>query len=187
MNISNSLADESSKTAIFAGGCYWCMVGEFEGIPGVQKVLSGYTGGTVKNPTYEQVSTGKTGHVEAIQVTYNPNIIGYQKLLDIFWRNVDPFDEKGQFCDKGSQYRAGIFYMDDAQKNLAEASKEQVKKMFNQEIATAIHPASEFYPAEDYHQDFHIKNKTHYELYRRGCGRDERLDKLWSDKKIKDN
>lgn len=173
------MAAQEMKTATFAGGCFWCMQGEFAAINGVSKVVSGYTGGHVKNPTYEQVSSGGTGHVEAIQVTYDPELVSYQKLLDIFWTNIDPLDEYGQFCDKGSQYRAGIFTHDEEQEKLAKASKEKVKARFEQPIATIIKPASEFYPAEDYHQDFYIKNKTRYKLYRMGCGRDARLEKLW--------
>ena len=174
---------DTEKTATFAGGCFWCMQGEFAAIPGVSKVMAGYTGGTTANPTYEQVSSGMTGHVEAIEVTYDPAKVRYQQLLDIFWRNVDPTDPYGQFCDKGSQYRAGIFTHDDEQKKLAEASKEKVKGMFAQDIATVIKPASTFYPAEDYHQDYYIKNKTRYNMYRLGCGRDERLEELWKDKR----
>ena len=174
---------DATKTATFAGGCFWCMDGEFSAVPGVAHVVSGYTGGTTKNPTYEQVSSGDTGHVEAIEVTYDPAKVSYAQLLDIFWRNVDPLDQYGQFCDKGSQYRAGIYYHGEVQKKLAEASKEHVKAMFKGEnIATLIAPASEFYPAEDYHQDYYIKNRIRYKMYRQGCGRDGRLQELWQDK-----
>lgn len=166
-------------TAIFAGGCFWCMHGEFASIKGVSKVTSGYTGGTVENPTYEQVSRGNTGHVEAIEVIYNPAIVPYTKLLDIFWKNIDPLDETGQFCDKGEQYRAGIFYMDDAQKSQAEISRDNIKTKLKQPVATVIKQASAFYPAEDYHQEYEIKNRTRYKLYRQACGRDERLQELW--------
>ena len=171
---------DTTKLATFAGGCFWCMQGEFEATPGVSKVVAGYTGGTTQNPTYEQVSMGGTGHVEAIEVTYDASKVSYQKLLDVFWENVDPLDPYGQFCDKGSQYRAGIFYHDDEQKQLAEKSREEVKKRFSAPIATNIHAASTFYPAEDYHQDYYIKNKTRYKLYRLGCGRDARLKELWN-------
>ncbi len=174
------MAGNLEKKATFAGGCFWCMDAEFSGVKGVSKVVSGYTGGTLVNPTYEQVSSGTTGHVEAIEVTYDPAQVSYQQLLDIFWDNVDPFDEYGQFCDKGSQYRAGIFYHDEEQKRLAEASKEKVTTKFKQSVATVIHPASVFYPAEDYHQDYYIKNKVRYKMYRYGCGRDERLEELRS-------
>lgn len=176
------MAADTVKTATFAGGCFWCMHGEFAGIDGVSKVVSGYTGGHTKNPTYHDVSAGDTGHVEAIEVTYDSAKVSYEKLLDIFWENIDPLDEYGQFCDKGSQYRAGIFYHDDEQKKLAEESKEKVKIKFKQPVATVITPASEFYPAEDYHQDYYIKNKTRYKMYRTGCGRDARLKELWDKK-----
>jgi len=176
------MADSTIKKATFAGGCFWCMEPEFANLPGVSKVVSGYTGGTVPNPTYEQVSSGATGHVEAIEVTYDSAKVSFGELLNIFWENVDPLDEYGQFCDKGSQYRAGIFYHDAEQKKLAEASKEKVRAMFEQPIATVIKPASEFYPAEDYHQEYYIKNKTRYKMYRTGCGRDDTLKKLWSGK-----
>jgi peptide-methionine (S)-S-oxide reductase len=172
-----------TKLATFAGGCFWCMHGEFAAIEGVSKVLSGYTGGTTANPTYEQVSTGTTGHLEAIEVAYDPAKVSYQKLLDIFWENIDPLDEYGQFCDKGSQYRAGIFTHDAEQKKLAEASREKVKTLFKQPVATIIADATTFYPAEDYHQDYYIKSKARYKMYRMGCGRDARLEQLWHDKK----
>jgi len=173
---------DTSKTAIFAGGCFWCMEPEFSNLPGVSKVLVGYTGGHVVNPTYEQVSSGGTGHVEAIEVTYDPAKVNYEKLLDVFWENVDPLDENGQFCDKGSQYHAGIYTADDEQKTLAEASKIRVQKKFSKPIATVIKPASVFYPAEDYHQEFSIKSPDHYKRYRYGCGRDARLEELWKNK-----
>lgn len=176
------MAFADTKLATFAGGCFWCMEPEFSSIPGVSKVTSGYTGGTVKNPTYEQVSGGGTGHVEAIQVQYDPSKVTYEHLLDIFWENVDPLDEFGQFCDKGSQYRAGIFYHGEEQKKAAEASKAKVGKMFSKPVATIIRQASEFYPAEDYHQEYYIKSKTRYKMYRTGCGRDNRLQELWKDK-----
>lgn len=171
-----------TSIATFAGGCFWCMHGEFAAIPGVSKVVSGYTGGEIKNPTYEQVCKGNTGHVEAIQVTYDPAQVSYEKLLDVFWHNIDPLDDYGQFCDKGSQYRAGIFYHDETQKKLAEASKANIKQLFKLPIATVIKPASEFFAAEDYHQDYHIKNRSRYKMYRQGCGRDQRLEKLWTGK-----
>lgn len=169
----------AERTATFAGGCFWCMHGEFATIPGVTKVVSGYTGGTTKNPTYEQVSAGNTGHVEAIEVTYDSTNVTYQQLLDIFWKNIDPLDEHGQFCDKGSQYRAGIFTHDEEQKKLAEESRKKVESMFSKPVATIIKPASVFYPAEDYHQDYYIKSKARYKMYRAGCGRDERINELW--------
>lgn len=171
-------ADTENKTATFAGGCFWCMEPQFAHLDGVSKVVSGYTGGNVANPTYEQVSAGGTGHVEAIQVTYNPSKVNYSQLLNVFWNNIDPLDDNGQFCDKGSQYIAGIFTHDDEQKKLAEESKEMMGKKLGKPIATAIKIASIFYPAEDYHQEFYIKSKDHYKRYRSGCGRDERLEQL---------
>lgn len=172
------MADTTTKTATFAGGCFWCMEPQFANITGVSKVVSGYTGGNVKNPTYEQVSTGKTGHLEAIEVTYDQAQVSYNSLLDIFWNNVDPLDQDGQFCDKGSQYLAGIFTHDDEQKKLAGESKDRIAKKFGKPIATIIKPASVFYPAEDYHQEYYIKSKDHYKRYRNGCGRDARLEEL---------
>lgn len=171
-------AQDHSEKAVFAGGCFWCMHAEFEGHNGVTKVLSGYTGGTVSNPTYEQVSSGETGHVEAIEVLYDPRIASYSDLLSIFWSNVDPTDADGQFCDKGSQYHAGIFYFDDAQKKLAEESAAKVEKKLGQKLATFIKPADVFYEAEDYHQGYYKKNPLRYKLYKTGCGRDQKLKAL---------
>jgi peptide-methionine (S)-S-oxide reductase len=149
----------------------------------VISTISGYTGGTKKNPTYEEVSAGTTGHAEAVQVTYDPTKISYEKLLDVFWRNIDPLTANAQFCDSGSQYRSAIFYYDEAQKNLAEASKKRVQNRFKQPIVTEIVAATEFYPAEDYHQDYYKKNPIRYKIYRYGCGRDQRLRELWPDEK----
>jgi len=164
--------------AIFAGGCFWCMESEFEGKEGVLSVVSGYTGGHVENPTYKQVTAGDTGHVEAVEVTYNPGQISYEELLDIFWSNVDPMDAAGQFCDKGSQYVAGIFYSEEWQKTAAEKSLAQAEKKLGQKVATFIRPTVTFYPAEDYHQDYYKTNELQYKLYRSGCGRDARLQEL---------
>jgi methionine-S-sulfoxide reductase len=174
--------DALAETATFAGGCFWCMDAEFDHVPGVIRVVSGYTGGHTQNPTYEEVSGGATGHFESIEVSFDPAKVGYGKLLDIYWHNVDPTDETGQFCDKGSQYHAGIFYHSEEQKKLAEASLARVKSLFKQEVPTIIRPASVFYPAEEYHQDYHSKNALHYNLYHAGCGRGERLEQLWKDK-----
>jgi len=183
-----ALAEDSkhpptTEIATFAGGCFWCMHGEFAGIDGVTKVVSGYTGGTTRNPTYEQVSAGNTGHIEAIEVTFNPAKVSYENLLDIFWENVDPLDANGQFCDKGSQYLAGVFYHNETQKSLAETSKKRVEDKLKEPVATLLRPAVTFYPAEDYHQDYYIKSKMRYTMYRMGCGRDERLEQLWGTKK----
>lgn len=169
-----------AETAIFAGGCFWCMEAEFEGHKGVDKVLSGYTGGTVENPTYEQVSSGETGHVEAIEVMFDPNVVSYDELLTIFWSNVDPTDKDGQFCDKGSQYHAGIFTFSDAQKAAAEASAKKVEKKLGQELATFIRPAQKFYEAEEYHQGYYKKNALRYKMYKSGCGRAEKLKEFQS-------
>lgn len=180
-NTGATMADTTTKTATFAGGCFWCMEPQFAGIAGVSKVISGYTGGHIENPTYEQVSAGGTGHLEAIQITYNPAQVNYSQLLNIFWDNIDPLDADGQFCDKGSQYLAGIFTHDDEQQKLAEESKEKISKKFGKPIATIIKPAVIFYPAEDYHQEFYIKSKDQYKRYKSGCGRDERLEELRND------
>lgn len=165
--------------AVFAGGCFWCMHAEFEKLDGVSKVTSGYTGGTVANPTYEQVSTGTTGHIEAVEIVFDPAKTSFDALLDIFWGNIDPLDPDGQFCDKGSQYAAGIFYLDDTQKTTAEASVKKIEEKLKAKVATFIRPAVPFYPAEDYHQSFYKKNQLRYNLYKQGCGRNERLEKLW--------
>lgn len=177
-------AEAPQNRAIFAGGCFWCMHAEFEKLPGVTKVVSGYTGGTVDNPTYEQVSTGRTGHIEAVEITFDPQKVTYEKLLDVFWENVDPLDPDGQFCDKGSQYAAGIFYLNDAQKAAAEASIKKVEEKLGAEVASFLRPAKPFYEAEDYHQSYYKKNELRYKLYKQGCGRNERLEKIWG--RIKD-
>jgi peptide-methionine (S)-S-oxide reductase len=167
--------------AVFAGGCFWCEETAFEGVPGVFAVTSGYIGGQVDNPTYEQVSAGGTGHAEAVEVVYDPSQITYEKLLDIFWRNVDPFQKDAQFCDHGSQYRSAIFYRGDEQKKAALASLRKLEEQprFKGKIVTEIVPATKFYPAEEYHQDYYKKNPVHYKMYRLGCGRDARLKAIW--------
>ena len=168
-------------TAIFAGGCFWCEETAFEGVPGVLSVTSGYIGGHVANPTYEQVSAGGTGHAEAVEVAFDPRKISYEKLLDIFWRNVDPLQRDAQFCDRGTQYRSAIFYKDPTQQKAAEASRAKLEEeaRFKGKIVTQIVPASTFYRAEEYHQDFYRKNPVRYYSYRAGCGRDARLKALW--------
>lgn len=173
-----------TEKAVFAGGCFWCEETAFEGKPGVSSVISGYAGGHVMKPSYEQVSAGGTGHAESVEVTYDPKKITYQQLLDIFWHNVDPTDNGGQFCDRGDQYRSQIFYTNDNQRKLAEASKAEVMKTkpFSAPIVTQITSLKAFYPAEEYHQDFYKKNPVRYETYRLGCGRDRRLKELWGDK-----
>ena len=172
---------QKTEKATFAGGCFWCTEEAFEKVPGVTEVVSGYIGGKVKNPSYEQVSTGRTGHTEAVQVTFDPAKVSYDKLLDTFWLNHDPTVKDRQFCDGGSQYRPEIFYHSEEQKRLAEASKAKWEKAkpFRQPIVTPITAASEFYPAEDYHQDYYKKNPVQYRFYVTGCGRYTRLDQLW--------
>ena len=169
------------EKATFAGGCFWCMEAPFDKLPGVVSVTSGYTGGTVKNPTYTQVSAGGTGHTEAVQIVYDPTRIGYDKLLDVYWVNTDPTVGDRQFCDVGSQYRPGIFYHTEEQRQLALKSKEKLgkSKPFKEPIVTEITKAGDFYPAEEYHQHYYKKNPIRYRYYRNGCGRDQRLKQLW--------
>ena len=174
-------APAATAKATFAGGCFWCMEPPYDKLPGVISTTSGYMGGKTKNPTYESVSSGTTGHAEVVQVEYDPSKVSYATLLEVFWRNIDPTQRDAQFCDHGTQYRSGIFYHNDEQKRLAEASKAalQKNKPFKGEIVTEVTPAPEFYRAEEYHQDFYKKNPTRYKLYRTGCGRDARLQALW--------
>jgi len=172
-----------TDTAIFAGGCFWCTQADFNKVPGVIKTTAGYTGGDVASPTYEQVSADGTGHYEAVEVVYDPNQITYQQLLNAFWHSIDPLDANGQFCDKGDQYRAVIFYRNAEQKKLAEESKNQlIKSKLFSHIATQILPAKTFYPAEEYHQQYYKKNPVRYRFYRYTCGRDQRLKKVWGGK-----
>ena len=175
--------NETIKTATFAGGCFWCMEPPFDELDGVISTVSGYTGGQTVAPTYEEVSSGITGHAESMQVTYDPSRIGYEKLLDVFWHNIDPLARDRQFCDIGGQYRSAIFYHDDEQKQLAEASKRALEQSgrFEQPIATQIVTAERFYPAEEYHQDYYKKNPIRYKFYRFSCGRDRRLKDLWGE------
>jgi peptide-methionine (S)-S-oxide reductase len=166
--------------ATFAGGCFWCMEPPFDELDGVISTTSGYTGGMKTDPTYEEVSAGKTGHAEAVEVRYDPGKITYARLLDVFWRNIDPTVKNKQFCDEGSQYRSAIFYHDEEQKRLAEGSKKALMASGRfKEIFTQILPASVFYPAEEYHQDYYRKNPLRYKFYRYSCGRDQRLKELW--------
>jgi peptide-methionine (S)-S-oxide reductase len=167
--------------ATFAGGCFWCMEPPYDKLDGVISTTSGYAGGTVPNPTYQQVISGNTGHLEVMQVVYDPSKISYEELLEVFWPNIDPTDGGGQFCDRGEQYTTAIFYHDDEQRRLAEASLEEVRNStdFSMPIVTDIRPLETFYPAEDYHQDYYIKNGLQYRFYRTACGRDARLDQLW--------
>jgi peptide-methionine (S)-S-oxide reductase len=173
-----------SAVATFAGGCFWCMEPPFDDVDGVISTTSGYTGGKVANPTYEQVSDGGTGHAEAVQVRFDPRKVTYAQLLEIFWRNVDPITPNRQFCDGGSQYRSAIFYHDAEQRRLALASRQAIveSKRFDRPIVTEVVAAGAFYPAEDYHQDYYVKNPVRYKYYRWNCGRDKRLEQLWGKK-----
>jgi len=178
-----AISISKTERAVFAGGCFWCMEGPFDKLPGVISSRSGYTSGHVKNPTYRQVSAGRTGHTEAVEIVFDPAKVSFDQLLRVFWKNIDPLDAKGQFCDKGSQYRAGIFYQNESQQALAEDSLAKLKKSgrFQKPIVTEITRGSVFYPAEDYHQDYYLKNPVRYKYYRFSCGRDKRLEALWSE------
>jgi peptide-methionine (S)-S-oxide reductase len=184
-----ALAQAKAEKAIFAAGCFWCTEAAFQDVPGVLDAVSGYTGGNVANPTYEQVSSGRTGHAESVEVTFDPAKISYDRLLDIFWVNHDPTVTNRQFCDSGTQYRPAIFYLNDEQKRLAEASEAKWEKLkpFPQPILTQIVPAGRFWPAEAYHQDYYKKNPLHYSFYVTGCGRYARLDSLWGELRKKYN
>jgi peptide-methionine (S)-S-oxide reductase len=173
----------TTSSAIFAGGCFWCIEASLEAVPGVLGVVSGYTGGTEPDPTYHEVSSGRTGHAEAVQVVYDSTQVTYPELLDAFWHNIDPLVGDRQFCDAGTQYRAGIFYGNETERQLAEKSKRRLVESgrFDQPIVTEITAATTFYPAEDYHQDYYRKNPVEYQAYRFGCGRDRRLKELWGD------
>ena len=183
-NAEQTDADRRLEKATFAGGCFWCMEEAFEGIEGVVSVTSGYTGGRKANPDYEEVSAGGTGHAEAVEILYDPAKVSYAKLLEVFWRNIDPTTPDRQFCDGGNQYRSAIFYKDETQNRLAEESKQAVEKSkpFKEPIVTKIVPASAFYVAEDYHQDFYKKNPIRYKFYKYNCGRAQRLAELWGKK-----
>jgi peptide-methionine (S)-S-oxide reductase len=173
---------QNQATAIFGGGCFWCVEADFDKVPGVLSTTSGYIGGNVPNPSYEQVSAGDTGHAEVVRVVYDPARVSYEDLLQFYWRNVDPLTANAQFCDTGPQYRSAIFYLDDRQRQIAEASKKAVVKRFQpQRVATEIAQASEFYPAEEYHQDYYRKNELKYKFYRWNCGRDARLAEVWGE------
>jgi peptide-methionine (S)-S-oxide reductase len=172
-------AGAAEALATFAGGCFWCTEADFEKVPGVTSAVSGYTGGRIANPTYEQVSDGGTGHAEAVQVRYDPDKVSYAQLLDIYWRSVDPTVKDRQFCDGGSQYRTAIYVHDAAQRRLAEATRAEVAKKLGVTIHTEIADAGVFYEAEKYHQDYYRKNPVRYKFYRSNCGRDARLEQIW--------
>jgi peptide-methionine (S)-S-oxide reductase len=181
-------AGKTTAVATFAGGCFWCMEPPFDKLEGVISTTSGYTGGHVPNPGYQQVSGGGTGHTEAVRIVYDPSRISYSRLLEVFWRNIDPLDAGGQFCDRGDQYRSAVFYHDSEQQRLAEQSKQELQKgptfvKYEKPIATEITAAGEFYPAEEYHQDYYKKNPIRYRFYRHGCGRDKVLDTYWNPEK----
>lgn len=171
--------DNTRESAIFAGGCFWCMEEAFDKVPGVIATTSGYTGGTVENPTYEQVSGGDTGHFEAVEIEYDPAKVSYEQLLDLFWKNVDPFDPNGQFCDKGGSYRSAVFVSNEEEKQLAEEDQREIATRFEMPVATVVLPKQAFYSAEDYHQDFYLKNPARYKYYKWGCGRAQRLEEVW--------
>jgi peptide-methionine (S)-S-oxide reductase len=168
------------KTAYFAGGCFWCMEESFEKVEGVIEVISGYSGGTTENPTYKEVTYGNTGHFEVIEIKYDAEIINYEKLLGIFWINIDPFDEKGQFCDKGYSYRSVAFYSLDSEKKLIQKSIEELEKKFNKKIVTYVRKFNKFYKAENHHQDYYKENFINYLMYKNGCERVKTLEKIWN-------
>ncbi len=177
-------ADNNTETAIFAGGCFWCMEPPFDKLDGVLSTTSGYTAGHKTEPSYREVSAGNTGHTEAVQIVFEPDKISYAELLKVYWKNIDPVAVNRQFCDSGSQYRSGIYFLNDAQQAAARQSLQRLKmdKPFAEAIATEILPASTFYPAEEYHQDYYLKNPLRYKYYRYRCGRDQRLEEIWGDK-----
>lgn len=181
--VSMSAQAQDLAKATFAGGCFWCMEKPFDVLDGVVSTTSGYTGGTKVNPTYKEVSSGKTGHAESVQVEYDPSKVSYEKLLEVFWHNIDPLDAGGQFCDRGDQYRTNVFYHSDEQKTLAEQSKVELDRsgQFATPIVTEIVAAETFYPAEEYHQNYYQTHANWYRFYRYSCGRDQHLDKLWGE------
>jgi peptide-methionine (S)-S-oxide reductase len=174
-------AQDATETAVFAGGCFWCMEPPFDKLDGVTSTVSGYAGGHVEDPTYQEVTAGGTGHAEVVRVTYDPSVVSYERLLHVFWRNVDPFDAGGQFCDRGASYRTGIFYNSPEQARLARRSKRQLSRRFSRGIVTEIEELEAFYPAEDYHQNYYQRNPLRYRLYRTRCRRDARLEAVWGD------
>lgn len=178
---STALQAETPAEAVFAGGCFWCMEPPYDRQPGVTATISGYTGGELENPTYDDVSSGDTGHIEVVKVEYDADQISYEQLLEIYWRNIDPFAVGRQFCDVGDQYRSAIFYQNDEQRELAESSKEEMEERFEETIATEILPADTFWAAEEYHQNYYEKNPVRYKFYRFSCGRDGRLEEVWGD------
>ena len=177
----SAASDDGLATATFAGGCFWCVESDFDKVPGVVETISGYTGGTVENPNYKQVTKGGTGHREAVQIRYDPKQVSYERLLHIFWRSVDPTDGGGQFCDRGESYQTAIFAGNEEERRLAEASREALERsmVLDGPVVTPVEKAGEFYPAEDYHQDYYTKSPFRYRYYRFACGRDSRVQQLW--------
>jgi peptide-methionine (S)-S-oxide reductase len=177
----SAASDDELATATFAGGCFWCVESDFDKVPGVVETISGYTGGTVENPNYKQVTKGGTGHREAVQIRYDPKQVSYERLLHIFWRSVDPTDGGGQFCDRGESYQTAIFVGNEEERRLAETSREMLQEsmMLDAPVVTPVEPAGVFYPAEDYHQDYYTKNPIRYRFYRFSCGRDSRVKQVW--------
>ena len=178
--INLNLGAVENKKAYFAGGCFWCMEESFDSIDGVLSSISGYSGGHLKNPTYQDVIYKDTGHVEAIEITYDPEIVSYEKLLNVYWRNIDPFDAEGQFCDKGKSYRSVIFFQNKLEKEFINKSFSNLEKTFNNKIVTLVWEFEKFYPAEDYHQDYYEKNFIRYLMYKKGCKREEVLKRIWN-------
>lgn len=172
--------------AVFAGGCFWCVEADFDKVTGVVETISGYTGGELENPTYKQVSYTETGHVEAVKIVYDPQTVSYSELIEYFWRHVDPTDDGGQFCDRGSSYLTGVFPVDEEQEEIAKASKQAIAEsgVLSKPIVTEIERLDVFWPAEDYHQDYYLKNRLQYARYRRGCRRDARLERLWAGERV---
>ncbi len=178
--ISSSANSKELKKAYFAGGCFWCMEESFDQVAGVISTTSGYSGGNLKNPTYQDVTYKDTGHVEVIEITYDKKIINFEKLLNIYWKNIDPFDSAGQFCDKGKSYRSVVFFQTQLEKELIDKSFENLEKKFNNKIVTLVWKFEKFYPAEDYHQDYYEKNFIRYLMYKKACKREETLKKIWN-------
>ena len=177
----SAASDDELATAVFAGGCFWCVESDFDKVPGVVETISGYTGGTVEDPNYKQVTAGGTGHREAVQIRYDPKQVSYERLLHIFWRSVDPTDGGGQFCDRGESYQTAVFAGNEEERRLAEASREALERsmVLDGPVVTPVEKAGEFYPAEDYHQDYYTKSPFRYRYYRFACGRDSRVQQLW--------
>ncbi len=181
----SSASTQDLQTATFAGGCFWCVESDFDRVPGVQKTVSGYTGGSLDNPSYKQVTAGGTGHLEAVEITFDSSQVTYDELLTAFWHSVDPTDARGQFCDRGESYTTAVFVHSEEQRRLAEASKQIAAQELSQEIVTSIREATAFYPAEDYHQDYYQKSSVRYRYYRWACGRNNRVEEVWGDSAYK--